>query len=739
MSEQKINFKDIDYQGLKEGLIEFLQSTDAFKDANFDGTFLSHLVNMFSYTGAIFGNYINAMANEQYINTCQLYETANMLGHLVGYRAHGFLGSTTSISITPDFSAMGLDLSTDLPNYYGWTAVIPKNTQFTTTRSNDRNKSLIFSNKTDTILSIKDPDTEDGSDPNLVSLELVQGIPLSIDFVSDGSSLQSFEIPNPFIDWRNVTVYVLNEDSEEEKWESVLTWFYTGSNSKIYVPFVNSKGLLEIMFAEGNFGKIPDAGRTIRVEYFVTQGASGKVAANSINGLSETIYFINPEDPLDQIEGQFTITQENESSEGINIESMDQIKSFAPLYFGVQNRLVNAFDYKWYILGEYSYLVDANAFNYQEAVEANLLRSPCENNLLNERWASYTEQDAVGYDNPLKIPTTWDLQGFYEAYTVEDGDILPVPAVGGEDVDAGDLLNFGTSTGLFVDTTRPCDDNRGAAISQRTDILSGDNCCTIVHFEVEALNPNLNTTTGAYPEVTKNDISLFINGQECFVRIDPFVYNTDGYKSEVCCCDREGDVRGWYTVKGVCILDNNIIDPDDLTAEVLGTILVKKNTQLLLGKAKIYPSSCFTSNDVFIVAVPEVGGYLNIETKEDILANLEEKKMISVRNHIVAPIYQTFDVRVVFKKDETSILTLTDVTNSIRSEVVNFFLPQNRNLGDKLNTLDIANELNDLPGVARARVVLTPRNPDLQERETELGDYELTDAEFPVLGTLNLG
>jgi len=738
MSEQRLNFKDIDYQGLKEGLIEFLRATDAFKDANFEGTFLSHLVNMFSYTGAIFGNYINAMANEQYINTAQLYETANMLGHIVGYKAHGFEGSTTTVSITPDFESMGLDATT-LPSYYGWQAVLPKNVQFSTKRANQRKKSLVFSNTTDAIMTIKDPNTADSSDPNVINVELVQGIPFTIDFVSDGTSLQSFEIPNPFIDWKNVTVYVLNENSEEEMWESVLTWFYTGPNSKIYVPFINSKGLLEILFAEGNFGKIPEAGRTIRVEYFVTQGAAGKVDAESIDTLAETIYFVNPDDPFDKIQGQFTITQALESSEGINIEPMDKIKRFAPLYFGIQNRLVNHFDYKWYVLGEYPYITDANAFNYEEAVEAKLLRSPCENNFTNERWASYTLQETVGYDDPLKIPTDWDIKGFYEAYTVMDGDILPIPQVGGEDVDAGDLLNFGTLTGLFVDTTRPCNDNRGATISQRTDILSSEDCCTIVHFQVEAMNPNIDEETGAYPEVTKNDISLFINGEECYVRIDEFAYNTDGYLAESCCCDREGDVRGWYTVKGVYILDNAIIDPDDLSASILGTILVKPNTQLILGQAKIYPGVCFSPNDVFIVPVPEVGGYLNIETKEGILEDLDKIKIITVRNHIVAPIYQTFDVRVVFKKDETSLLTLEDVTNSIRTEIVTFFLPSNQTLGAKINTLDLADTINDLPGVARARVVLTPRSAELAARSNELGDYVLTDAEFPVLGRISLG
>jgi len=734
----KINFQDIDYQGIKDGLLAFLKTTQSFKDANFEGSFLSHLVNMFSYTGAIFGNYINAMASEQYIRTAQLYETGNMLGNLVGYKAHGFQGSRTSVTITPDFAAMGLD-DTSLVSYYGWSAAFPRNTQFSTKRSNIKNKSLIFTNTTDAILTIKDPTLDPSGNANNIALELVQGIPMSMDFVSDGTSLQSFEIPNPFIDYREVKVYVLNDANKEEKWESVLTWFYADSDSKIYVPFINPKGLLEIMFGEGNFGKIPEAGRIIRIEYLITTGASGKVDAGMIDSLIDNIYFIS-DDYSDNILGQFIVTQPSESSEGLNIETLDRIKKFAPLYFGIQNRLVNHFDYKWFILGEYNFLVDAKAFNYREAVAAGLLSSPCQNECTNPRWASYTEETVLDGE-VQKIPTDWSMSGFYAAYTVIPGDELPLPPVGGEKPQVSKLLNFGTSTALFVDTTRPCNDNNGALISQPVSLLANDTCCTVLHFELEVMNPEVNQGTGEYPPVTLDNIGLYFNGEQCFMRVDAFTYNTAGYIQNECCCDRSGDVRGWYTVKGVAILDNALINSDTGEATITASIFVKPNSTLLFGEAKVYPDSCLDANDIFIVPVPEVGGYLNIETRKLMLKALDEIKMVIVRNHIIAPIYQVFDVRVIFSKDETSIITIDEVANSIRAKIVELFLPQNCTLGDSLNTIDFSNSVNALPGVARARVVLTPRAEYLQQQAAlnELGDYQLREGDFPILGQIQLG
>jgi hypothetical protein len=204
MANRKLNFRDIDFTGIKNGLIEFLLATNEFKDANVQGSFINELLNTLAYTGGVFGNYINSMANEQYIKTCNLYETANMLGSLVGYKSHGFQSSQTTVSV----EAAVDNLTDSLENITGWTAIFPRNMQFSTSGGNARGKTVIYSNTTDAIMSLKDTD-------NVISLELLQGIPTSIEYVSDGSELQMYEIPNPFIDYRNIRVYVIGEGEEE--------------------------------------------------------------------------------------------------------------------------------------------------------------------------------------------------------------------------------------------------------------------------------------------------------------------------------------------------------------------------------------------------------------------------------------------------------------------------------------------------------------------------------------------
>ena len=749
MSES-INFKDIDFRGIKEGLIEFLRGTEAFKDANFEGTFLSQLVHMLAYTGAVFGNYVNASASEQYITTCNLYETGNMLGSLVGYKAGGFRSSTVGVKLIPNFDKMNVTWE----DINEWSAIIPRNAKFTTRGSKMTNKSLVFSNLKDKVITIKDPSLS--LSINDIYLELIQGIPLSIEFESNGEPLQKFEIPNFQIDYKNIRVFIQGDGDNEELWESVTTWFYNYGNDKVYVPYINPKGLLEILFAEGNFGAIPSAGRKIRVEYFASQGQYGDIDEYQISSLSNKIYFINPEDPLHKIEGKFEVIQEHASTQGDNIETLSRIKKFAPLLYGVQERLVNSFDYKFYLLSNYTYLVDVEAFNYEEASTIGLLKSICENELLNERFSSYFLDEDVGLGKVVKVPNDWSLEGFTQSFVIEntDTDILPINDAL-PDVLPVELLNAGTSSALFVDTTQLCESDEKGRISQRRRVLFDKPTCNLIRFEVEVINP-LKDEEGNFADVLPTDITLKINDVPCFTRLNYFNYSTEGYVDNECDCMRSGNIgrkdvsivnenqnvdvtiaaSSWYLFTGVYMVSNYTLNNEDLGNDFIFTVEVDTNRTLVVGKITAYPVKCLDTNDVFIVPVPNTAGYLNIATKEQILEDIDRIDMINVRNHILSPIYQPFDVRVTFKKNETSIRTLEAIGNDVRAVVTDYFSPVNQKLGSKINAVDISRIVDDIDGVERNRVLVLPKNTNMKQRMNDLGDFSLTEAEFPILANV---
>jgi hypothetical protein len=52
--------------------------------------------------------------------------------------------------------------------------------------------------------------------------------------------------------------------------------------------------------------------------------------------------------------------------------------------------------------------------------------------------------------------------------------------------------------------------------------------------------------------------------------------------------------------------------------------------------------------------------------------------------------------------------------------------------------LDFNEVLAEIPGVDRARVQLLPSSSEVQDRLNSIGDYKLTDCEFPILGQVFL-
>jgi hypothetical protein len=110
---------------------------------------------------------------------------------------------------------------------------------------------------------------------NPVKVKIVQGKIESQTFTGTGESLQTFNAlvrNNNFIDNFYVNVYVNGE--EYKNYES----FYDIPNDQpgCLVKTSLNNGI-DVIFGNGQYGKIPDAGSTITVQYLLTDGAYGNI------------------------------------------------------------------------------------------------------------------------------------------------------------------------------------------------------------------------------------------------------------------------------------------------------------------------------------------------------------------------------------------------------------------------------------------------------------------------------
>jgi hypothetical protein len=157
----------------------------------------------------------------------------------------------------------------------GGSIIIPRNTQIRN-QQNGQTYTLILSSDRITIpLSSQ-------SQPQV--FKVVQGTFDSTTFTSTGSPLLSFNIPvinGQYIDQFYVDVYV-----NEEKWRKYDSLYDIPLNGKGYIIKSGIASGVDVYFGNSFFGRIPQGGSRIRVEYLSNIGIKGNVYSSQNNPLT---------------------------------------------------------------------------------------------------------------------------------------------------------------------------------------------------------------------------------------------------------------------------------------------------------------------------------------------------------------------------------------------------------------------------------------------------------------------
>lgn len=94
------NYLDVDFSTMKARLGDLLSKTETFKDYNYEGSNITLLIELVSYLNALTMFYGNKIAQNQYIETADLYETVHMLSRLAGYNPKGYISAEGELTIT---------------------------------------------------------------------------------------------------------------------------------------------------------------------------------------------------------------------------------------------------------------------------------------------------------------------------------------------------------------------------------------------------------------------------------------------------------------------------------------------------------------------------------------------------------------------------------------------------------------------------------------------------------------
>jgi hypothetical protein len=313
-NNKRIRVGELDFDGIKDNLKEYLKTQDQFKDYNFEGSGLSVLLDVLAYNTHYNALYTNLAVNEMFLDSASKRDSVVSIAKMLGYlpRSAKCAKATVNIRIV----ATGLT-----PPPF---VTLPAGTSFVTTI--DQNTYLFYNRESYSSALIAGAYTFNG-------VVLTEGKPLEYRFVYEDTL--RFVIPNNDVDIDTLSVRV-----QESSTGAFTTYNYSNKitavekDTRAYFLKEVEDGKYEIYFGDGIIGYKPSSGNIVLINYV----KSSKAVANGASTFNMQGSTANL--------GTVTITTTSPAVGGADPESIASIKANAPVNYSAQNRAVTAEDYK---------------------------------------------------------------------------------------------------------------------------------------------------------------------------------------------------------------------------------------------------------------------------------------------------------------------------------------------------------------------------------------------------------
>ena len=340
----RLRITELDFDTIKANLKGFLNQQSTFTDYDFDGSGLSILLDILAYNTHYNAYYLNMVANEAFLDTALLRDSAVSHAKTLGYTPYSNRSSVATINFE----------ATSTNNNSG-TLTLPAGFSFLS-ESID-NKSYNFIVLDDTTV------TKANSSYLFENLSLYEGQYVTYVFNYNESSNPKavFTIPDNSIDTTTISVTVQQSSSNTSAttYNKVTEVLDIGPNSDVFFLQEERNGRYQIYFGNGAVGKkLPD-GAVINVNYVVTNGSIANKANNFVATSSVS-------DSLSESLSSFVVTPISAAAGGAERESVDNIKYSSSAQFSSQNRLVSYKDYETYILANYPNISSISVWGGEE-------------------------------------------------------------------------------------------------------------------------------------------------------------------------------------------------------------------------------------------------------------------------------------------------------------------------------------------------------------------------------------
>ena len=322
-------FTNLDFDQIKTQIREYLRANSNFTDFDFEGSNFSVLIDALAYNTYISAFNSNLVVNESFLDSATLRENVVSLARNIGYvpRSKTAARAAITFNITANTTSPTMTLEP------GLVCVGRQNDSdvvFSISESITSNTTVTSGIGTASFGSATDP------------IHVMEGTFLTSQFVVDGSLEQRFILDNSNIDTSSIVAYVGTPGVLGKQYKMIDNIVGISSISDTYLIQEVQDERYELLFGDGVFGRKPQNGAVITVQYVVTSGSEGNgpenfVFAGSFTGSNGQV--ITPTVIPD-------VNTINAASNGGDIESIDSVKYFAPRLYSSQYRAVTSRDYE---------------------------------------------------------------------------------------------------------------------------------------------------------------------------------------------------------------------------------------------------------------------------------------------------------------------------------------------------------------------------------------------------------
>ena len=332
----KLEISELDFDGIKTNLKNFLSQQDEFRDYDFEGSGMAVLLDILAYNTHYLGFNANMLANEMFLDSADLRASVVSKAKQVGYTPTSATAAEAAIDVT-------------VTNATGATLTMARGTKFSTTVDGT---AYNFVNNSD--LSITPVDGV----YKFSNVKVFEGTYLNFQYtVNTSDTDQRFIIPNDNVDTTTLTIKVQESSSDSTTNTYTLATGITGldSTSKVYFLQEVENGRYQVTFGDGVLGKAVADGNIIIMDYINTNRAEANGATTftlngTIGGFSTA-----------------TVTTVSNAAGGANPESITSIKYNAPRDYTAQDRAVTADDYKVLVKSLYANAQSVQVYGGEDA------------------------------------------------------------------------------------------------------------------------------------------------------------------------------------------------------------------------------------------------------------------------------------------------------------------------------------------------------------------------------------